>query len=143
MVLNYLPCSFSFTVVVALPCSRCDTCNKFTYSKQVKHKRSILCGASSKMFKFRKHSPEICISALPSCLPVVQRSQRACFTAGFPLPSLRELLPCFPLGCAHPGGTHWGLETSHHVGAPLQEGQPMEPLVARVAAPATAHKVFT
>lgn len=100
VVLNHLPCSFSFTVVAALPSSHCDTCNKFTFSKQVKHKWSILCGTRSKMFESRKLSPKLCISALPSHLPVVQRSQRTCFTAAFPLaqpgraPSLFFLTLC-------------------------------------------------
>lgn len=56
------------------------------------------------MFESRKLSPKLCISALPSHLPVVQRSQRTCFTAAFPLaqpgraPSLFLLTLC----------PHWG-----------------------------------
>lgn len=107
------PCSFSFTVVVALPCSHCVTSNKLASSKQVKHKRSTLRDTSSEVFKFKKLSPKVCVSVLPSCLPVVQRSlRRPVSPLPFHLPSLGELFPCFPLGYACTGNVLPGGSTS-------------------------------
>lgn len=63
---------------------------------------------------------------LAACL-LFRGPRGAAFLLAFHLPSLRELLPCFPLRYAHAGGTHWGLGESRQVG---QEGQPTEPFVA-------------
>lgn len=90
------------------------TSNTLTSSKQVKHKRSTLHGTSSKVFKFKKLSPKVSASVLPSRLPVPQGSQRKHpLLLAFHMSSLRELLLCFCWCCAcfgsiSPGGSTTG-----------------------------------
>lgn len=77
-----------------------------TSSKQVKHKRSTLRDTSSKL-TFKKLSPKVCVSALPSCLPVQRSRGRPVSLLAFHFPSWESCCCAFSytgpaLGAFHP-----------------------------------------